>query len=107
MGGESTSGRDDSRMSGSDLDINASITLSFEEAALGTQKTVSYTRSEACSPCKGSGVKSGSTRSACNACYGTGQVWTVVTFIFRSKKRCRDFYLAKRVEAALERDIHL
>ncbi len=52
-------------------DIGARITLSFEEAAFGCKKEISYTRIEQCPTCSGSG---GSGSETCSKCGGRGQV---------------------------------
>lgn len=57
----------------SDLDVSVGISLSFQEAVRGTNRTVSYSRNEPCQCCTGSGIKPGSTKSTCLGCKGTGQ----------------------------------
>ena len=49
------------------------LNLSFEEAALGTTKTFSFSRTEKCDKCNGSGANGG-TFKTCPTCNGTGQV---------------------------------
>ncbi|MFH1458718.1 MAG: molecular chaperone DnaJ [Candidatus Omnitrophota bacterium] len=60
-----------SRRRGRDLQISASITL--EEAASGTEKTVTVPRYEACSTCSGSGAKPGTRKTTCPQCKGSGR----------------------------------
>ena len=55
-------------------DTSASITLTFEEAAKGCEKTIKVTRIETCSDCGGSGAEKGSSPKTCGHCHGTGQV---------------------------------
>lgn len=55
-------------------DAQASVTISFEEAAKGTKKQVSYQRIETCQSCGGSGAESGTETKTCPQCGGTGQV---------------------------------
>lgn len=55
---------------GENIEVQASIT--FMEAAKGTSKTISITPMTTCGTCTGSGLKTGTTRSACSACNGTG-----------------------------------
>ena len=55
-------------------DILVGITISFEEAAFGTQKTVSVKRVENCSDCKGTGAKDGTAFKVCSQCKGSGRV---------------------------------
>lgn len=55
-------------------DVLAHITVSFEEAAFGTKKEVSYNRIEKCSECNGSGAAKGSAAETCSQCHGSGSV---------------------------------
>lgn len=55
-------------------DIHVGLTISFMEAALGTTKTVTYTRRETCPDCGGSGAKKGSTAQTCPDCGGSGYI---------------------------------
>ncbi len=59
---------------GRDLEISISITL--EEAASGTEKTITVPRYETCPTCGGSGAKPGSKKSTCPQCRGQGRVVT-------------------------------
>lgn len=63
------------RRRGRDLQISVSITL--EEAATGTQKSVTVPRYEACSACSGTGAKPGTRKITCPQCKGSGR--TVVS----------------------------
>lgn len=60
---------------GRDLEIAVGITL--EEAAEGSEKTITVPRYELCSTCSGSGVKPGTKRITCPQCKGSGR--TVVS----------------------------
>ncbi len=55
-------------------DIAYRITLSFEEAAFGCKKDISYNRIERCSDCGGSGAEKGTSAETCPQCHGTGQI---------------------------------
>ncbi len=55
-------------------DILVGLTISFEEAAFGTQKTVSVKRVENCPDCKGTGAKDGTAFKVCSQCKGSGRV---------------------------------
>jgi molecular chaperone DnaJ len=55
-------------------DVRADVTLTLEEAAKGTRKSVEFTRKVACSTCKGSGSKPGSQKASCRHCGGRGQI---------------------------------
>ena len=63
-------------------DLQSSITISFEEAALGCKKEVTVMSTEVCSVCNGSGCKSGSKPIRCSHCDGTGQVRRVQRSVF-------------------------
>ena len=55
-------------------DILVGVNLTFEEAAFGTQKTVSVKRVENCPDCKGTGAKDGTAFKVCSQCNGSGRV---------------------------------
>ena len=48
--------------------------VSLEEAAEGVKKEIGYHHSKECAKCHGSGSEPGSSRRACSACGGAGQV---------------------------------
>lgn len=55
-------------------DISLNVTLSFEEAAYGTQKEITVNRFEPCATCRGTGAKNGTQFVKCTNCGGTGKV---------------------------------
>ncbi|WP_101697349.1 molecular chaperone DnaJ [Clostridium minihomine] len=55
-------------------DAQASVAISFEEAAKGCKKQVSYQRVESCQVCSGTGAETGTDVKTCSQCSGTGQV---------------------------------
>lgn len=55
-------------------DIRYQMSLTFEEAAFGCKKEISYRREENCKTCGGSGAKPGSSVKTCPTCGGSGQV---------------------------------
>ena len=55
-------------------DLRARITLTFEEAAFGTEKELDYTRQEHCDGCNGSGAAPGSEPEVCSECNGAGEI---------------------------------
>lgn len=55
-------------------DIGLSLSVSFEEAAFGVKKDVSYNRVCRCRECSGSGAAKGTSAETCSVCHGTGQV---------------------------------
>jgi len=50
------------------------LELSFEDAVFGTSVEISYTHSEGCTVCHGSGSEAGGGRKVCATCQGSGQV---------------------------------
>ena len=55
-------------------DLQANITITFEEAAKGCKKAVNVQRIEVCDECSGSGAAKGTNIQTCPDCNGRGQV---------------------------------
>lgn len=55
-------------------DISLNVTLTFEEAAFGTQKEITVNRFEPCATCRGTGAKGGTQFVKCTNCGGSGKV---------------------------------
>lgn len=55
-------------------DVNANLTITFEEAAKGCKKTVSYNSVDNCDACHGTGAEPGTQAKTCSACGGSGKV---------------------------------
>jgi len=55
-------------------DLSYNLELSFEEAAFGTEKTISVPRTALCDTCHGKGAKPGTSPKTCPTCRGSGQV---------------------------------
>lgn len=55
-------------------DILTRVTITFEEAAFGCKKEISFARVEGCSECGASGAAKGTTPETCSTCKGTGRV---------------------------------
>lgn len=74
---------------GSDLEYQ--LEIEFEEAAFGTEKTISVPRIETCGDCRGSGAKDPSSVKTCSACHGRGQISVSQGFfsITRTCGQCR------------------
>ena len=69
--GSSSSARRNAPMRGDD--IGATINITFEEAAFGVKKDVTYNRIQRCSDCGGSGAEKGTHPETCSVCGGSGQ----------------------------------
>ncbi len=59
-------------MRGNDLSVR--VTISFEEAAFGCKKDISFNRLEKCPDCNATGAAKGTSPERCSVCGGTGQV---------------------------------
>lgn len=55
-------------------DLRYDIGISFEEAAFGVKKEISFPRAEICGVCEGDGAAPGSSPSTCGTCEGAGRV---------------------------------
>ncbi len=55
-------------------DLRTDVTISFEQAAFGTEETVAVRKHVPCHTCKGSRCKPGTSPVHCGTCRGTGQV---------------------------------
>lgn len=55
-------------------DLRYDLTISFEEAAFGTEIEIEVPKSENCPLCKGTGAAPGTSSSQCPYCQGTGQI---------------------------------
>ncbi len=54
-------------------DVGARVTVTFEEAAFGVKKTITFNRIQKCPDCGGSGAAKGTKPETCPACGGHGQ----------------------------------
>jgi molecular chaperone DnaJ len=63
-------------------DLRYTISLTFEEAALGTEKEIEISRTEVCQTCHGTRAKPGTQPERCTACDGTGQIRRVQRSLF-------------------------
>lgn len=55
-------------------DLRQLLTITFEEAAFGTEKELELQRHNVCDACKGSGAEPGTQPKRCPQCNGTGEV---------------------------------
>jgi molecular chaperone DnaJ len=63
-------------------DLFVQLTLSFEEAAFGTQKEVTVDTLEGCARCRGSGCEPGTHPSRCARCGGSGELQDIARSVF-------------------------
>lgn len=74
-------------------DIKRDLEITFEEAAFGCEKTMTYDRATVCGDCRGSGAAPGSTPERCLACGGRGrmrfQQGILPIAVERTCSRCR------------------
>ncbi len=90
-GGGSSRNRQNMAIDGDD--VAARVSISFEEAAFGCKKEISYGRVEKCAECDGSGAKKGTTVETCSTCRGTGQVRVqqrTMMGVFQTTRACED-----------------
>ena len=55
-------------------DVGVRVNITFEEAAFGCKKEVSFARIEACPECEATGAEKGTKPETCENCHGTGRV---------------------------------
>ncbi len=69
-------GRQASRRNGPQAgsDLQYDLSLSFEEAAFGVEREITFQREDNCDTCGGTGAKPGTNRKTCTTCKGRGQV---------------------------------
>jgi molecular chaperone DnaJ len=72
-------------------DLNYDLSITFEEAALGTETQIDFDRAEPCDRCAGSRAEPGSTVGPCPVCKGKGSV-----------RQQRGFFSASRPCSACE-----
>ena len=61
--------------------VVAEIEISFEDAAFGCEREITFGRIEPCATCHGTGCKDGSQPETCSYCHGTGTVRTQQNFM--------------------------
>lgn len=69
-------------------DIEASVSISFEEACKGTSRTVTIHPVEVCGTCNGTGLKPNAKRTTCHVCRGTGTRTFVIQGGFQMASTC-------------------
>lgn len=63
-------------------DVEASITLTFEQAVFGVEEKISLDMDDECSHCKGTTVEPGHDMKTCPTCKGAGQQARVINTMF-------------------------
>jgi molecular chaperone DnaJ len=63
-------------------DLQARLRVTFEEAVFGTEKEITFDRTETCPDCRGSGQAKGSQRGQCAECKGSGELRRVQQSLF-------------------------
>ncbi len=56
------------------VDLRYNLEISFEEAAFGTERTITFEKELACDTCHGTGAKAGTKPKQCTTCRGSGQM---------------------------------
>ena len=74
FGGSTTSSRSRRNAPIDGDDVGTYINISFEEAAFGCKKDITFARIEECPDCGATGATKGSEVETCSACRGTGRV---------------------------------
>lgn len=64
------------------VDLEMPITLTFEEAAHGVEKSITLEKKDKCPTCSGSGAEPGTKVITCPVCHGQGQIRTTRRTIF-------------------------
>lgn len=70
-------------------DIETTVNISFEEAAKGCKKTVTYRNESVCDQCNGTGAEPGTQQKQCPTCGGRGQVTVNQTTPFGTMRTSR------------------
>ena len=78
-GGASSSARRSGPSKGQN--VVSEIEISFEDAAFGCEREITFGRIEPCATCHGTGCKDGSQPETCSYCHGTGTVRTQQNFM--------------------------
>ncbi len=64
------------------IDLEMPMTISFEEAVFGVEKSITLEKKDACKVCEGSGAKPGTKVVTCSVCHGQGQIRTTRRTVF-------------------------
>ncbi len=64
------------------IDLEMPLTITFEEAVFGVEKSITLEKKDACKTCGGNGAKAGTKVVTCSVCHGQGQIRTQRQTIF-------------------------
>ena len=78
-GGSTSSARRSAPSKGQN--VVAEIEISFEDAAFGCEREITFGRIEPCATCHGTGCRDGAQPETCSYCHGTGTVRTQQNFM--------------------------
>ncbi len=70
------------RRSSRGVDLEMSMTITFEEAVFGAEKTIALEKKDTCLTCNGNGAEPGTKIVTCPKCHGQGQIRTQRRTIF-------------------------
>lgn len=79
-GGSSRTSRANAPQDGEDVIVR--LVISFEEAAFGCKKEVTYPRTQKCDECSGTGAQKGTSAEKCSRCGGRGTITVQQRTIF-------------------------
>ena len=90
-GGFGNTGRSSRTKSGptKGASLRYDIEITFEEAFLGAEKEINFSREEECNTCHGTGAKPGTKVDTCSMCHGSGQITQVQTTILGQMQTTR------------------
>ncbi|MBT3689914.1 molecular chaperone DnaJ [bacterium] len=82
FGGGFGRGRTQSRRPSRGADIEARLSISFEEAVFGVEKVIDLSKYVLCTKCSGNGAEPGASIDTCKKCQGSGQIQITRQTIF-------------------------
>jgi molecular chaperone DnaJ len=89
-GGRSRSSRSRSTQRFQGSDIEAELTIDFQQAVFGSEKELVLNKNVTCSKCNGNGAETGSKVLTCQTCGGSGQVVRNIGFGIGFPSTCPD-----------------
>lgn len=80
--GDMFGGRQESSRRNRGIDLEMGLTLNFEEAVFGAEKSITLEKKDTCRTCSGSGAEPNTKVNSCPKCHGQGQITTTRRTIF-------------------------